>query len=170
MSRLKRRALFMRVVNWDTPCLMRTAQRLTIPRCWFAVLWEMGKLELTNLFKGYGYKPYFVEGSDPMDMHQQMAGTLDTIVYEIDSIQNKARADGNLTRPIWPMIILRSPKGWTGPKEVDGQVTENHWHSHQVPLSGIKDNAEHLSLLETWMRSYKPEELFDESGRLIETL
>ena len=134
------------------------------------VLGRLDCLELTNLFKGYGYKPYFVEGSDPMDMHQQMAGTLDTIVYEIDSIQNKARADGNLTRPIWPMIILRSPKGWTGPKEVDGQVTENHWRSHQVPLSGIKDNAEHLSLLETWMRSYKPEELFDESGRLIETL
>ena len=134
------------------------------------ILGRLDCLELTNLFKGYGYKPYFVEGSDPMIMHQQMAGTLDTIVYEIDSIQHKARADGNLTRPLWPMIILRSPKGWTGPKEVDGQVTENHWRSHQVPLSGIADNAEHLSLLEGWMRSYRPEELFDESGRLIESL
>ena len=99
--------------------------------------------ELENLFIGYGYKPYFVEGSDPETMHQQMAATMEDIVAEINSIQDNARVRGNLTRPQWPMLILRSPKGWTGPKEVDGLKTEDFWRSHQVPFSKMDD--EHMS-------------------------
>ncbi|MDH3280971.1 MAG: phosphoketolase family protein [Gammaproteobacteria bacterium] len=122
--------------------------------------------ELKHLFVGYGYKPYFVEGSEPMQMHQQMAATLDSIVNDIKTIQHAARTNGNLRRPLWPMIILRSPKGWTGPKEVDGNKTEDYWRSHQVPFSDMVDNPEHLQLLDAWLRSYRPEELFDESGCL----
>jgi xylulose-5-phosphate/fructose-6-phosphate phosphoketolase len=124
--------------------------------------------ELENLFLGYGYKPYFVEGSDPEMMHQQMATTMEDIVAEIKSIQESARVLGNLTRPQWPMLILRSPKGWTGPKEVDGLKTEDFWRSHQVPFSKMDDD--HIRLLERWMKSYKPEELFDENGTLIPEL
>ncbi len=122
--------------------------------------------ELQSLFVGYGYKPYFVEGSDPETMHQLMAKTLDIVINEILDIQTKARKKRNAERPQWPMIILRTPKGWTGPKEVDGEKTENSWRSHQVPLTGFQSNPQHLQLLESWLKSYRPEELFDESGKL----
>jgi xylulose-5-phosphate/fructose-6-phosphate phosphoketolase len=134
------------------------------------ILARMSHRELQSLFEGYGYRPYFVEGSDPEAMHQLMAGTLDTIVAEIRAIQHRARTEGLRERPQYPMIILRSPKGWTGPKEVDGKKTEDFWRSHQVPFAEMKSNPEHLKLLEDWMRSYRPEELFDENGRLMEAL
>ncbi|MEB3150486.1 MAG: phosphoketolase family protein [Sphaerospermopsis sp.] len=134
------------------------------------ILARMPHDELESLFIGYGYKPYFVEGADPADVHQQMAATLDTIVTEIQGIQREARVHGFKKRPQWPMIILRTPKGWTGPKEVDGKKTEDYWRSHQVPFSDIAGKPEHLKLLEDWMKSYKPEELFDETGQLIPEL
>jgi xylulose-5-phosphate/fructose-6-phosphate phosphoketolase len=120
--------------------------------------------ELENLFTGYGYKPYFVEGSEPATMHPAMADTLDTIVEEIRSIQKDARAGHAAKRPRWPMIVLRTPKGWTGPKEVDGKKTEGNWRSHQVPFADLATNPEHIKLLEQWMKSYKPEQLFGEEG------
>src|SRR5690349_7689899 len=123
--------------------------------------------ELEHLFKGYGYTPYFVEGSDPESMHQAMAATLDHCVQQIRSIQGVARDAGIPARPQWPMIVLRAPKGWTAPAEVDGHKLEGFWRSHQVPLAGVRKNPEHLELLEDWMRSYKPEELFDANGTLI---
>jgi xylulose-5-phosphate/fructose-6-phosphate phosphoketolase len=126
--------------------------------------------ELTDLFKGYGYTPLFVEGSDPATMHQAMAGTLDHCIQQIKSAQQDARSSGTATRPRWPMIVLRTPKGWTAPLDVDGKRVEGFWRAHQVPLAGVKKNAEHLKLLESWMRSYKPEELFDEGGALIPEL
>jgi xylulose-5-phosphate/fructose-6-phosphate phosphoketolase len=126
--------------------------------------------ELENLFKGYGWTPYFVEGSDPEVMHQRMAAVMEHCVTEIRKIQETARAGGSLERPRWPMIVLRSPKGWTGPKEVDGHKVEGYWRAHQVPLSGVKENPAHLKQLEEWLRSYKPEELFDANGRLISEL
>jgi xylulose-5-phosphate/fructose-6-phosphate phosphoketolase len=126
--------------------------------------------ELENLFKGYGWTPYFVEGSDPEVMHQRMAAVMEHCVTEIRKIQQEARAGSVPERPRWPMIVLRSPKGWTGPKEVDGHKVEGFWRAHQVPLSGMKENPAHLKQLEDWMRSYKPEELFDKNGRLIEEL
>ena len=126
--------------------------------------------ELESLFIGYGYKPYFVEGSDPATMHQLMAATLDTVIHEIKEIQEDARTNGFSQRPQWPMIILRSPKGWTGPKEIDGLKLEGFWRAHQVPLGEIVSNPEHLKHLEEWMKSYKPEELFDEKGTLIPEL
>ncbi|MGR8952054.1 MAG: phosphoketolase family protein [Gammaproteobacteria bacterium] len=126
--------------------------------------------ELENLFKGYGWTPYFVEGSDPEAMHQRMAAVMEHCVTEIRNIQQAARAGGALVRPRWPMIVLRSPKGWTGPKEVDGHKVEGFWRAHQVPLSGMKENPAHLKQLEEWLRSYKPEELFDADGRLIPEL
>ncbi len=130
------------------------------------LLARMSHEELESLFVGYGYKPYFVEGSDPETMHQTMAATLDTIVKEIKTIQHDARVNGSQTRPRWPMIILRSPKGWTGPKEVDGQKSEDYWRSHQVPFSDMATNPDHLKLLESWLQSYRAEELFDETGTL----
>jgi xylulose-5-phosphate/fructose-6-phosphate phosphoketolase len=126
--------------------------------------------ELESLFEGYGYKPYFVEGDEPAAMHQRMAGTLDTVLAEIKAIQTNARERNNTTRPRWPMIVLRTPKGWTGPKEVDGLKTEGYWRSHQVPLAGLAQNPEHVKLLEQWMRSYRPEELFDERGSPVPAL
>jgi xylulose-5-phosphate/fructose-6-phosphate phosphoketolase len=126
--------------------------------------------ELENLFKGYGWTPYFVEGSDPEVMHQRMAAVLEHCVTEIRKIQQEARAGGVPERPRWPMIVLRSPKGWTGPKEVDGHKVEGFWRAHQVPLAGVKENPAHLKQLEEWLRSYKPEELFDANGRLISEL
>ncbi|MEH2460108.1 phosphoketolase family protein [Nostoc sp.] len=126
--------------------------------------------ELESLFVGYGYKPYFVEGDDPADVHQQMAAILDIAIAEIQSIQREARVHGFTERPQWPMIVMRTPKGWTGPKEVDGKKTEGSWRSHQVPLSNIAKQPEHLKLLEDWMKSYKPEELFDSNGKLIPEL
>ncbi len=122
--------------------------------------------ELNNLFLGYGYQPHFVEGSDPETMHQLMAQTVENAVNEIQAIQQHARNTGDVTRPRWPLIILRTPKGWTGPKEVDGKKTEDSWRSHQVPFSDMASNKKHLKLLEDWLRSYHPEELFDEPGHL----
>jgi xylulose-5-phosphate/fructose-6-phosphate phosphoketolase len=126
--------------------------------------------ELEHLFRGYGYTPYFIEGDDPQSMHQSMAATLDHCVQEIRNIQQIARSCGVAERPYWPMIILRSPKGWTCPKEVDGHKVEGFWRSHQIPIGQIKENPEHLHILENWMLSYKPQELFDESGKLIPEL
>ena len=126
--------------------------------------------ELEALLIGYGHKPYFVEGDDPFAMHQRMASVMEQCVLEIRSIQQHARSTGDLTRPRWPMIVLRSPKGWTGPKFVDGHKVEGSWRAHQVPISDPTTNAEHLKLVEDWLRSYKPEELFDANGRLIAEL
>ncbi|SDI40657.1 xylulose-5-phosphate/fructose-6-phosphate phosphoketolase [Paraburkholderia steynii] len=134
------------------------------------VLARISHEELEALFVGYGYKPYFVEGSDPAEMHRTMATTLDTIVSEIRAIQTKAREGGEVERPRWPMIVLRTPKGWTGPKEIRGHKVEGTWRSHQVPFSDVRGNSENLALLDNWLRSYKPEELFDSSGRLIPEL
>jgi xylulose-5-phosphate/fructose-6-phosphate phosphoketolase len=120
--------------------------------------------ELRALLEGYGYAPRFVEGSDPTEMHQLMAATLDEVLDEIAAIQHRAREEHDLTRPRWPMIVLRSPKGWTGPKEVDGLPAEGSFRSHQVPLAGMRTNPQHLAQLEEWLRSYRPEELFDEAG------
>jgi xylulose-5-phosphate/fructose-6-phosphate phosphoketolase len=126
--------------------------------------------ELESLFRGYGWTPHFVEGEDPAVMHQQMAATLDRCLAEIRAIQDEARSTGRAERAHWPMIVLRSPKGWTGPKGVDGHRVEGFWRAHQVPLSGIRQNPKHLQMLEEWLRSYKPEELFDEQGQLIPEL
>ncbi|MEH1871064.1 phosphoketolase family protein [Nostoc sp.] len=134
------------------------------------VLARISHEELESLFVGYGYKPYFVEGDDPADVHQQMAATLDIAIAEIQSIQREARVHGFTKRPQWPMIVLRTPKGWTGPKEVDGKKTEGSWRSHQVPFGNIAKQPEHLKLLEDWMKSYNPEELFDANGKLIPEL
>ena len=131
------------------------------------VLARISREELDQLLRGYGYTPYFVEGDEPEKMHQLMAATLDRVIGEIKQIQSNARShrDG-VDRPRWPMIVLRSPKGWTGPKEVDGKKTEDFWRSHQVPLAEMHENPAHVKLLEEWMKSYKPEELFDKNGRL----
>ena len=126
--------------------------------------------ELDDLFRGYGWTPHFVEGDDPEVMHQKMAATVEACVEEIRTIQKRARSTGNPDRPRWPMIILRSPKGWTGPKEVDGHKVEDFWRAHQVPVLDVKTNPEHLRIVEQWMRSYKPEELIDESGTLRKEL
>ncbi len=126
--------------------------------------------ELEQLFRGYGYKPFFVGGDDPETVHQLMAATLDVIVEEIRQMQSQARTEGFKKRPAWPMIILRTPKGWTGPKEVDGLKTEGSWRSHQVPLSNLAENPKHLWILEQWLRSYRPDELFDKAGKLIPEL
>jgi xylulose-5-phosphate/fructose-6-phosphate phosphoketolase len=126
--------------------------------------------ELENLFKGYGWTPYFVEGDDPALMHQKMAATVEACVLRIRAIQEDARRNRKPDRPRWPMIILRSPKGWTGPKEVDGHKVENFWRAHQVPVADVKTNPEHLRVVEQWMRSYRPEELFDEHGTLVAEL
>jgi len=133
------------------------------------LLARMTDAELEHLFIGYGYKPYFVEGEDPEPTHQAMAATLDTITQEIQAIQQAAREQGVTTRPQWPMIVLRTPKGWTGPKTVDGLKAEGFWRSHQVPIPDMKTEA-HLQQLEEWMRSYKPEELFDANGALLSEL
>jgi xylulose-5-phosphate/fructose-6-phosphate phosphoketolase len=134
------------------------------------VLGRLNDEELTHLFTGYGYKPYFVEGYKPETMHQLMAATLDTIIEEIRSIQQEARSNGSAKLPIWPMIVLRTPKGWTGPKVVDGKPVEGTWRAHQVPVADLATKPEHLKILEQWLKSYKPEELFDESGKLIAEL
>jgi xylulose-5-phosphate/fructose-6-phosphate phosphoketolase len=134
------------------------------------ILARISHQELEALFVGYGYKPYFVEGSDPATMHAQMAATLETVIGEIRAIQKAARESHTTERPRWPMIVLRSPKGWTGPKEVKGHKVEAFWRAHQVPFSDVRDNPANLELLETWMRSYRPEELFDQNGRLVPEL
>jgi xylulose-5-phosphate/fructose-6-phosphate phosphoketolase len=122
--------------------------------------------ELENLFQGYGWTPHFVEGRDPMEMHRKMAATMEQCVTEIRRIQQDARSNGNAVRPRWPMIILRSPKGWTGPREVDGHQVEGTWRAHQVPLAGVAENPQHLAQLQDWLASYRPQELFDAHGRL----
>ena len=158
------------------------------------ILARISHEELEALFVGYGYTPYFVEGDDPTEMHQKMAATLDEAVAKIRSIQREARASvaaqgatesvapaqqrgstlsgsaTTLLRPRWPMIVLRSPKGWTGPKMIKGHKAEGSWRSHQVPFSDVRENPDSLKLLETWLKGYKPEELFDASGRLVAEL
>jgi len=134
------------------------------------VLARIGKDELTDLLRGYGYQPFFVEGDQPEPMHRLMAGTLETVLEDIRAIQKDAREHGFSKRPRWPMIVLRSPKGWTGPKEVDGKPVEGTFRSHQVPVDQMSSKPEHIKILETWMKSYHPEQLFDENGRLIREL
>ena len=134
------------------------------------ILGRIDKDELRDLFVGYGYKPYFVEGSEPEAMHRLMADTLDTIIAEIKKIQANARNTGATTRPRWPMIIFRSPKGWTGPKKVDGLKVEGFWRAHQVPVAEMATKPDHIKILEKWMKSYKAGELFDENGTLIPEL
>jgi xylulose-5-phosphate/fructose-6-phosphate phosphoketolase len=126
--------------------------------------------ELEQLFRGYGWTPHFVEGDDPTVMHQKMAAVVEACVQEIRAIQTEARSTGKPTRPRWPMIILRSPKGWTGPKQVDGHRVEGFWRAHQVPVLDVKTNPEHLQIVESWLKSYKPEELFDADGSLVPEL
>ncbi len=123
--------------------------------------------ELHQLLAGYGYKPYVVAGDEPAAMHQRMASTLDAVLSEIRAIQRAARDNGFRERPLWPMIVLRTPKGWTGPKMVDGKPVEGTFRAHQVPLGEVRSNPDHLHMLEQWMRSYLPEELFDANGRLM---
>ena len=134
------------------------------------ILARISSEELEYLFRGYGYTPYVVEGSDPETMHQKMAETMEKCITEIREIQQEARSQNKAFRPRWPMIILRTPKGWTAPDRVDGKKVEGFWRAHQVPLEGMHENPEHVKLLEQWMKSYKPEELFDENGTLIPEL
>jgi len=134
------------------------------------VLARISHEEVESLFIGYGYQPYFVEGSDPESMHQAIAATLEHCINEIRAIQQESRSTGIPKRAKFPMIVLRTPKGWTGPAEVDGHKVEGFWRAHQVPLSGIHSNPKHLQMLEDWMRSYKPKELFEASGKLISEL
>ena len=134
------------------------------------VLARISEDELLQLFRGYGYEPLVLVGDEPAKMHQAMAATLDRMFDDIRLIQERARKQGKTGRPRWPMLILRTPKGWTGPKEVDGKPVENTWRSHQVPVSDVATNPDHLRLLEGWMRSYKPTELFDQNGKFCPEL
>ncbi len=134
------------------------------------VLARIPEEELLQLFRGYGYAPRLLAGDDPGIMHREMAAVLDEMAEEIAAIQHRARNTGETERPIWPLLILKTPKGWTGPEEVDGKQVEGTWRAHQVPLSGVQSNPEHLRMLESWMRSYKPETLFDRDGRFREDL
>ncbi|HEX4228310.1 MAG TPA: phosphoketolase family protein [Bryobacteraceae bacterium] len=134
------------------------------------VLARISPEELENLFAGYGWTPYVVEGSIPEQMHQKMAATVEACVQQIRAIQHEARSSGKPNRPRWPMIILRSPKGWTGPKELDGHKVEDFWRAHQIPVLDVKEKPEHLRIVEQWMKSYKPEELFDEYGAPVPQL
>ena len=130
------------------------------------ILARISKEELRNMFIGYGYEPYFVEGSDPLIIHQIMAATMDEVVDNIREIQTRARCDGAVSRPRWPMIVLRTLKGWTCPKEVDGLKLEGTWRAHQVPFAELASKPKHITLLEQWLKSYRPEELFDPNGIL----
>jgi len=134
------------------------------------ILSRLTDADLTQLFTGYGHKPYFVEGHEPETMHQLMAHTLDTVVEEIHAIQNDARAGRSADLPVWPMIILRTPKGWTGPKIVDGKPVEDTWRAHQVPVTSFISHPDHVRILEEWLSSYRPAELFDGKGKLIPEL
>jgi xylulose-5-phosphate/fructose-6-phosphate phosphoketolase len=134
------------------------------------VLARIPEPELRSLLQGYGYEPRFVSGDEPDQMHQLMAATLDDVVDQIADIQTRARREGSPARPTWPMIVLRTPKGWTGPKEADGLPVEGSYRSHQVPVADLAKNPEHMRILEEWLRSYKPEELFDEGGGLVPEL
>ena len=130
-----------------------------------ALLARISHEELEQLFRGYGYTPYFVEGHEPEKMHQRMAATLENVIADIQRARSEAQNNG-VTRPRWPMIVLRTPKGWTCPKEIDGKKTEDYWRSHQVPMGEMHQNTSHIKILEDWMKSYRPEELFDERGTL----
>ena len=134
------------------------------------VLGRLSDEQLNHLFTGYGYEPHFVEGDDPEPMHQLMAATLDNVIEKIRVIQLQARSNGSSKLPSWPMIVLRTPKGWTGPKFVDGKPVEGTWRAHQVPVTDLERKPEHVTVLEQWMKSYKPEELFDTDGKLIPEL
>ncbi|NUP09457.1 MAG: phosphoketolase family protein [Polyangiaceae bacterium] len=147
------------------PILHLNGYKIANP-CYLA---RIPKEELTKLLEGYGYKPYFVEGDQPDLMHRQMAETMETVVRDIQRIWADARERGNLTRPAWPMIVLKTPKGWTCPREIDNKLCEGYWRSHQVPM-GDMDKPEHIAILEQWMRSYRPEQLFEADGRLTREL
>jgi len=134
------------------------------------VLARIGDEELTMLLRGYGHEPHFVSGDEPATMHQLMAETLDRVLAEIAAIQSNAREHGDTTRPRWPMIVLRTPKGWTGPRFVDGVPIEGTFRAHQVPLAGLAEHPEHVRLLEQWMLSYRPNELFDDNGTLLDSI
>jgi xylulose-5-phosphate/fructose-6-phosphate phosphoketolase len=134
------------------------------------ILARISHEELDALFRGYGWTPHFVEGDDPATMHQLMAATMETCVQDIRRIQAAARKSGKAVRARWPMIVLRSPKGWTGPKKVAGKTVEGYWRAHQVPMADVRDNPENLKLLEKWLKGYKPQELFDANGRLVDEL
>jgi xylulose-5-phosphate/fructose-6-phosphate phosphoketolase len=134
------------------------------------VLARIDSEELNSLLKGYGWTPYLVEGNDPTAMHQKMAAVVETCIQQIRSLQHEARSTNKPCRPRWPMIILRSPKGWTGPKEVDGHKVEDFWRAHQIPVLDVKSNPSHLEIVEKWMRSYRPQELFDDRGTLVAEL
>ncbi len=134
------------------------------------ILARIAQQELEALLIGYGHKPYFVEGDDPFVMHQEMASALEQCILQIRSLQQHARSTGDATRPCWPMIVLRSPKGWTGPKQLDGHKVEGTWRAHQVPVADPATNKKDLKIVEDWLRSYKPEELFDANGTLIPDL
>lgn len=134
------------------------------------VLARIPEAELASLMRGYGYCPYFVTGDEPALVHQLLAATLDQVIAEIQAIQQQARIHGFSERPLWPMIVLRTPKGWTGPDKVDGKQIEGTFHAHQVPLSGLASSPGHLQILEDWMKSYRPEELFDDTGKFIPQL
>jgi xylulose-5-phosphate/fructose-6-phosphate phosphoketolase len=134
------------------------------------VLARIPERRLVSLLKGYGWRPVVVAGDDPAAVHEALAAALDRVLDEIAEIQRRARSDGEATAPEWPMIVLKTPKGWTGPKEVDGLPVEGTWRAHQVPVLAARENPEHLRILEAWMRSYRPEELFDEGGRLLPEL
>jgi xylulose-5-phosphate/fructose-6-phosphate phosphoketolase len=129
------------------------------------ILARIPDAELTALFEGYGYRPIVVAGSDPAVMHEAFAAALDDVLDDIERAQRSARSNSDARRPSWPMIVLRTPKGWTGPADVDGKPSEGTWRAHQVPIADVRDNPKHLALLETWLRSYRPAELFDEAGR-----
>jgi xylulose-5-phosphate/fructose-6-phosphate phosphoketolase len=134
------------------------------------ILARISPEELKQLFRGYGYTPYLVEGDDPEQMHQKMAAVMEECIVKIREYQQEARSQHKAFRPRWPMIILRTPKGWTGPQEVDGHKVEGFWRSHQVPMGAMQTNPEHLELLEQWLKGYRPEELFDQQGTLIPEL
>jgi len=134
------------------------------------ILARISRDELDALFRGYGWTPYVVEGSDPAIMHRDMAATLERCIRDIREIQSEARRTGDATRPRWPMIVLRTPKGWTAPRELDGHPLEGSWRAHQVPVTGVRSDASHLAIVERWMRSYRPEELFTTSGALVPDL
>ncbi|MFM7614775.1 MAG: phosphoketolase, partial [Synechococcales cyanobacterium] len=132
-----------------------------------SILARISSEELESLLRGYGYHPYWVAGDEPELMHQTMASTLERCIQEIRHYQEEARSTGVVSRPRWPMIILKTPKGWTGPKSVDGHKTEGFWRSHQVPMGGMQGNPQHMQVLEDWLKSYRPDELFDINGTLL---
>ncbi|CAM01232.1 xylulose-5-phosphate/fructose-6-phosphate phosphoketolase [Saccharopolyspora erythraea NRRL 2338] len=148
------------------PILHLNGYKIANPAVWARIPED----ELLSMLRGFGYEPYVVEGSSPLPMHHLFAATLDRCLDEIAAIQRRARGDGHPYRPKWPMIVLRTPKGWTCPATVDGKPLEGSWRSHQVPVSDPRNNPEHLRLLEEWLRSYRPEELFDAGGRPVETI